>query len=135
MHSAGIHCIALQVVDDHVACPVGSIPCLAVAYSPECGDTDMHMVLFKVRDTGLCLLGQWLRIASKSSIPPLCRFAPSILTAVPELPRKHTPSNQSERRAQLRISYQSSHNCNMIQHKKSSIFCRRQPKRTACEMS
>ena len=57
MHSAGIHCIALQVVDDHVACPVGSIPCLAVAYSPGCGDTDMHMGLFKVRDTGLCFLG------------------------------------------------------------------------------
>ena len=50
----------LQVVDDHVDCPVGSIPNLAVIGSPGCGDPDMNMGLFKARDTGLCLLGDGL---------------------------------------------------------------------------
>ena len=42
--------IPFQVVDDHIDSPVGSIPNLAVVCSPRCGDTDMHMGLFKVRD-------------------------------------------------------------------------------------
>ena len=44
-----------QVVDDHIDGPVGSIPNLAVIGSPGCGNADMHMGLFKVRDTDLCL--------------------------------------------------------------------------------
>ena len=43
----------LQVVDDHVDCPVGSIPNLAVIGSPGCGDPDVNMGLFKVQDAYL----------------------------------------------------------------------------------
>ena len=47
----------LQVVDDHIDRPIGRVPNLAVVCSPGGGDTDMHMGLFKVWDTGLCFLG------------------------------------------------------------------------------
>ena len=50
----------LQVVNDHVDCPVGSIPNLAVIGATGCGNPDMNMGLFKARDTGLCLLGDGL---------------------------------------------------------------------------
>ena len=46
----------LQIIDDHVDCPVGSIPNLAVIGAPRCGDPDVNMGLFKARDTDLCLL-------------------------------------------------------------------------------
>ena len=47
----------LQVIDDHIDNPVGSVLYLAVVYSPGCGDPNMHMGLFKVRDAGFCFLG------------------------------------------------------------------------------
>ena len=50
----------LQVVDNHIDCPVGSIPDLAVIGATGCGDADVNVSLFKARDTDLCLLSDGL---------------------------------------------------------------------------
>ena len=47
----------LQIVDNHIDCPVGGVPNLPIVGSPECGDSDVNMGLFKARDADLCLLG------------------------------------------------------------------------------
>lgn len=47
----------LQIVDDHIDCPVGGIPDLAVIGPPGCGDADVDMGLLEIGDADLCLLG------------------------------------------------------------------------------
>ena len=50
----------LQVVDDYIDGPVGSIPDLSVIGSSGGSDPDVNMGLFKARNADLCLLGNGL---------------------------------------------------------------------------
>ena len=65
----------LQIVDDHVDCPVGGIPNLAVIGATGCGDPDVNMGLFKARD-------MMIRSSLLSTTPVMTEPSPSMkLTA------------------------------------------------------
>ena len=68
----------LQVVDDHIDCPVGGVPDFAVIGAPGCGDPDVNMA-FSKRGMPIfaCLaMASWIIRTQCSSRVPVSSFSP-----------------------------------------------------------